>query len=253
MNIHDLPVVVTGGASGLGAATAHLLAERGAKVTIFDRDERQGAALADRINALFLSVDITSQTDVERALEVAQAKHGVARALINCAGVALGMPAVGEEFVPHPLDVFRQILEINLVGTFLVATHFAARLQQAHPLGEERGIIINTASTAAFDGMGGRPAYAASKGGVVSMTMPLAREFAPWLIRVVTIAPGLFWTPMLEELPQDLQTSLAKKVPHPSRFGAPSEFAMLAESVIVNPMLNGETVRLDAALRMTPG
>lgn len=253
MNVEGLPVVISGGASGLGAATARRLASGGARVAIFDTNANEGEAIAQEIGGLFCRVDITDETMVEAALDTAQRAHGVGRALVNCAGVALGMPAVGPNFAPHPADVFRRILEVNLVGTFVVLSRFAARLQQVEPIGEERGVIVNTASTAAFDGMGGRPAYAASKGGVVSMTIPLAREFAPTLIRVMTIAPGLFWTPMLEELAPDLQAALAKKAPHPSRFGTPEEFAALAENIVANAMLNGATLRLDAALRMTPG
>ncbi len=162
------------------------------------------------------------------------------------------MKAVGREFVPHPLDSFRKAVEINLVGTFLVASRFAARLQQVAAIGEERGVIVNTASVAAFDGQIGQVAYAASKGGVVGLTLPLAREFAQSLIRVVTIAPGIFWTPMLAGLPQAAQDSLGQQVPHPSRLGRPEEFAMLVDSIISNPMLNGETIRLDGAIRMAP-
>lgn len=158
----------------------------------------------------------------------------------------------GANSSPHPIDSFRKAVEINLTGTFLIASRFGARLQQAEAIGEERGVIVNTASVAAFDGQIGQAAYAASKGGVVGLTLPLAREFAQSLIRVVTIAPGIFWTPMLAGLPQAAQDSLGKQVPHPSRLGKPEEYAMLVESIIANPMLNGETIRLDGAIRMAP-
>ncbi|PZU61209.1 MAG: 3-hydroxyacyl-CoA dehydrogenase [Sphingobium sp.] len=252
MQIRDIAAIVTGGASGLGAATARALAADGARVTLFDLNEAEGTKLAGEIGGLFQRVDVTDEASVNAALDAAEAAHGVARVAVNCAGVAPAMKAVGREFVPHPVDSFRKAVEINLVGTFLVASRFAARLQQAEPIGEERGVIINTASVAAFDGQIGQVAYAASKGGVVGLTLPLAREFAQSLIRVVTIAPGIFWTPMLAGLPQAAQDSLGQQVPHPSRLGRPEEYAMLAQAIITNPMLNGETIRLDGAIRMAP-
>ncbi|AMK25429.1 SDR family NAD(P)-dependent oxidoreductase [Sphingobium sp. TKS] len=252
MNIEGLAAIVTGGASGLGAATARALAARGARVTLFDLNEEEGVKIAADIGGLFQRVNVTDEDSVNAGLDAAEAAHGTARIAVNCAGVAPAIKAVGREFVPHPIDSFRKAVEINLTGTFLIASRFAARLQRAEAIGEERGVIVNTASVAAFDGQIGQAAYAASKGGVVGLTLPLAREFAQSLIRVVTIAPGIFWTPMLAGLPQAAQDSLGKQVPHPSRLGKPEEYAMLVESIIANPMLNGETIRLDGAIRMAP-
>jgi NAD(P)-dependent dehydrogenase (short-subunit alcohol dehydrogenase family) len=252
MNVKDVAVIVSGGASGLGAATARMLAGKGALVTILDRNSEAGEIVADEIGGLYQSVNVTDETDVIKGLDAAEVAHGTARILINCAGVAPAMKAVGRNFVPHPIEDFRKAVEINLIGTFLVASRFAARLQQIDPIGEERGVIVNTASVAAFDGQIGQVAYAASKGGVVGLTLPLARELAQWLIRVATIAPGIFWTPMLAGLPQAAQDSLGQQVPHPSRLGKPEEFAELVHSILINPMLNGEVIRLDGAIRMAP-
>lgn len=252
MDIKGLAVVVTGAASGLGAATARTLAGLGAKVTVFDLNAEAGEALAQEIGGLFQAVNVTDEASVNAGLDAAEAAHGTARILVNCAGVAPAIKAVGREFVPHPLDSFRRAIEINLVGTFITISRFAARLQQVEAIGEERGVIINTASVAAFEGQIGQAAYASSKAGVVGLTLPLAREFAASQIRVVTIAPGIFWTPMLASLPPAAQESLGTQVPHPSRLGKPEEYAMLAESIIRNPMLNGETIRLDGAIRMAP-
>lgn len=250
MQIDGIAAIVTGGASGLGKATAQALAEGGAKVTIFDLNEDAGKAHAEEIGGRFASVDITDEGSVSDALDAAQDAHGVARILVNCAGVAPAKKAVGKEFVPHDMAAFRKAIEINLTGTFITCSRFAARLQQADAVGEERGLIVNTASVAAFDGQIGQPAYAASKAGVAGMTLPLAREFAREQIRVVTIAPGIFWTPMLEGLPPAAQESLGKMVPHPARLGKPEEYAKLVLSIADNPMLNGETIRLDGAIRM---
>jgi NAD(P)-dependent dehydrogenase (short-subunit alcohol dehydrogenase family) len=252
MNVEGLTAIVTGAASGLGAATAKMLAAKGMKVTIFDLNAEAGEATAREIGGLFQSVNVTDEASVMAGLDAAEKAHGTARILVNCAGIAPAMKAVGREFVPHPIDTFRKAVEINLVGTFLVASRFAARLQQVEAIGEERGVIVNTASVAAYDGQIGQVAYAASKGGVVGLTLPLAREFAQSLIRVVTIAPGIFWTPMLAGLPQAAQDSLGQQVPHPSRLGRPEEYAMLVDSIVSNPMLNGETIRLDGAIRMAP-
>ncbi|MFT4053781.1 MAG: SDR family NAD(P)-dependent oxidoreductase [Novosphingobium sp.] len=252
MKIEGLPSIVTGGASGLGAATARALASQGARVTVFDLNEEEGAALADEIGGLFQHVDVTDEDSVNAGLLRAENSHGVARVIVNCAGIAPAVKAVGREFQPHPVGSFRKAVEINLTGSFIVASRAAARLQQIDPVGEERGVIVNTASVAAFDGQIGQAAYAASKAGVVGLTLPLAREFAQSLIRVVTIAPGIFWTPMLAGLPQAAQDSLGLQVPHPSRLGRPEEYAMLVESIVTNPMLNGETIRLDGAIRMAP-
>lgn len=252
MNVDGLAAIVTGAASGLGAATAKMLAAKGAKVTVFDLNVEVGEATAREIGGLFKAVNVTDEASVMAGLDAAETAHGTARILVNCAGVAPAAKAVSREFVPHPIDSFRKAVEINLIGTFLVASRFAARLQQIEAVGEERGVIVNTASVAAFDGQIGQAAYAASKGGVVGLTLPLAREFAQSLIRVVTIAPGIFWTPMLAGLPQAAQDSLGQQVPHPSRLGRPEEYAMLVDSILSNPMLNGETIRLDGAIRMAP-
>ena len=252
MNVQGLAAIVTGAASGLGAATARMLAAKGAKVTIFDLNAEAGEATAREIGGLFQSVNVTDEASVMAGLDAAEQAHGTARILINCAGVAPAMKAVGREFVPHPIDTFRKAVEINLVGTFLVASRFAARLQQVEAIGEERGVIVNTASVAAYDGQIGQAAYASSKGGVVGMTLPAARELAQFGIRVCAIAPGIFLTPMLAGLPQAAQDSLGQQVPHPSRLGRPEEYAMLVDSIVSNPMLNGETIRLDGAIRMAP-
>lgn len=252
MDIQGVAAIVTGGASGLGGATAQMLARRGAKVAIFDLNEDAGRAHADRIRGSFLPVNVADDQSVTDAVAEAEARHGVARILVNCAGIAPAVKTVGREFAVHPLDTFRKAVEVNLVGTFNVISKFAARLAQVEPVGEERGVVVNTASVAAYDGQIGQAAYAASKGGVVGLTLPVARDLAQHLIRVVTVAPGIFWTPMLAGLPQAAQDSLGKQVPHPSRLGRPEEYAQLVESIIANPMLNGETTRLDGAIRMAP-
>ena len=252
MQINQVAAIVTGGASGLGAATAAMLAARGAKVTIFDRDLAAGEAHAAAIGGRTAAVDVTDDAAIEMALAEAETAHGVARILVNCAGIAPAIKTVGKENVPHPLDAFRRAVEINLIGSFAVIARFAARLAAADAIGEERGVIVNTASVAAYDGQIGQAAYAASKGGVVGMTLPIARDLAQHRIRVMTIAPGIFLTPMLMGLPQAAQDSLAAQVPHPSRLGRPAEYASLVRAIVENPMLNGETIRLDGAIRMQP-
>lgn len=252
MQIKGLAAIVTGGASGLGAATAEMLAKEGAKVTLFDMNEEAGKAHAEKIGGSFAKVNVTDTANVVEAIAAAEAKYGVARILVNCAGIATGAKTVGKEFAPHPMDQFRKTIEINLIGTFNVITHFAARLAAADPVGEERGVIINTASVAAFEGQVGQAAYSASKGGIVGMTLPIARDLAPIGIRIMAIAPGTFYTPMMAGLPQNVQDSLGKQTPFPSRLGQPSEYALLAQSIITNPMLNGEVIRLDGAIRMPP-
>ncbi len=252
MEISNTAAIVTGGASGLGGATAAMLAARGARVTVFDRDAAAGAAQAEAIGGRFAQVDVTDDGAIDAALAEAEAAHGVARILVNCAGIAPAIKTVGKENVPHPLAAFRQAIDVNLVGSFAVIARFAARLAAAEAIGEERGVIVNTASVAAYDGQVGQAAYAASKGGVVSMTLPLARDLAQHRIRVMTIAPGIFLTPMLMGLPQAAQESLGTQVPHPSRLGRPEEYAALVETIVTNPMLNGEVIRLDGAIRMAP-
>jgi len=252
MQIDSSVAIVTGGASGLGAATAEMLASRGAKVTIFDLNQDLGAAFAERIGGRFAAVDVANDAAVASAIEEAEAAHGVARILINCAGIGIPAKTVGRNAVPHALDAFVKVVQVNLIGTFNVLSKFAARLSTADPVGEERGVIVNTASVAAFDGQIGQAAYSASKGGIVGMTLPIARDLAQLAIRVNTIAPGLFLTPLLQGLSQEAQLSLGQQVPFPSRLGQPSEYAQLVEAIITNPMLNGEVIRLDGAIRMAP-
>ena len=252
MEIGNVAAIVTGGASGLGGATAALLAARGAKVTLFDRDAEAGMTHAAAIGGRFAQVDVTDDAAIDAAVADAQAAHGVARILVNCAGIAPAIKTVGKENLPHPLAAFRQAIEVNLVGSFAVIARFAAQLAAAEAIGEERGVIVNTASVAAYDGQIGQAAYAASKGGVVGMTLPIARDLAQHRIRVMTIAPGIFLTPMLMGLPPAAQESLGTQVPHPSRLGRPEEYAALVETIVTNPMLNGEVIRLDGAIRMAP-
>lgn len=252
MIIKGTAAIVTGGASGLGGATAEWLAKAGAKVTIFDMNEDLGTKHAAAIGGTFIKVNVTSEAEVEEALAKAEGLNGKARILVNCAGIGPPGKVVDREGKALPLAEFTRIVNVNLFGTFNVLSKFAASLHTADPIGEERGVIINTASVAAFDGQIGQPAYAASKGGVVGMTLPIARELARYGIRVMTIAPGLFLTPLLASLPQDAQDSLGRQVPFPSRLGDPREYAQLAAAIVENPMLNGETIRLDGAIRMAP-
>lgn len=252
MQLNDIAVIVTGGASGLGEAAATMLAAAGARVTIFDLNEESGQTTASRIGGAFVAVDVTDEAAVGAALAAAEERHGVARVLVNCAGIAPAVKTVGKDGAPHPLGSFRKAVEINLIGSFCVLSQFAARLVAADSLGEECGVVVNTASVAAYDGQIGQIAYAASKGGVVAMTLPAARDLAQHRIRVMTIAPGIFLTPMLMGLPQAAQDSLGTQVPHPSRLGRPEEYAALVRSIVENPMLNGEVIRLDGAIRMAP-
>ncbi|MEO7687762.1 MAG: SDR family NAD(P)-dependent oxidoreductase [Sphingomonas sp.] len=252
MDLKGVAAIVTGGASGLGNATATMLAGRGAKVSIFDLNEEVGTAAAAELGGAFFKVNVADDANVAEALEAAEALHGPARVLVNCAGVAPAVRIVNKEGVAHSLDVYRKTIEVNLIGTFNMISKFAARLITAGIEGEEAGVIVNTASVAAYDGQIGQAAYASSKGGVVGLTLPAARDLAQHRIRVVTIAPGIFLTPMLMGLPQAAQDSLGTQVPHPSRLGKPSEYAIMVESIIANPMLNGEVIRLDGAIRMAP-
>lgn len=260
MKLDGIAAVVTGGASGLGGATAALLARCGARVTILDLNEELGQTHAAAIGGLFRKVDVADEAQVGAAFDEAAAKHGTARVLVNCAGIGSAAKTIALKdrnnpstgFEPHRLDVFRKVIEVNLIGTFNCIGQFAARAAIADPVGEERGVIVNTASVAAFDGQIGQAAYSASKGGVVGMTLPIARDLAQSGIRVCTIAPGLFLTPLLMGLPEPARDSLGKQVPFPSRLGDPDEYALLAKAIIDNPMLNGETIRLDGAIRMAP-
>ncbi|MCP3440746.1 SDR family NAD(P)-dependent oxidoreductase [Bradyrhizobium sp. CCGUVB14] len=252
MQIKGTAAIVTGGASGLGGAAAERLAAAGAKVTILDLNSELGEAHAKAIGGHFVKVDVTDEDGVEQALESAERLGGKARILVNCAGLGPPGKAIGRDGKALPLRDFARTININLIGSFNVLSKFAARLHAAELADEERGVIINTASVAAFDGQIGQAAYSASKGGIVGMTLPLAREFARYGIRVMTIAPGIFLTPLLMSLPEEAQKSLGKQVPFPSRLGHPSEFAQMIESIVANPMLNGETIRLDGAIRMAP-
>lgn len=252
MNIDGIAAIVTGGASGLGEATARRLARKGAKVAIFDLNEELGAALAHEISGRFIRADVTDENDIARAIGEAERTNGTARILVNCAGIGPPAKVVDRDGNAQALGSFARIVSINLLGTFNVLSKFAAALHTAEAIGEERGVIVNTASVAAFDGQIGQAAYAASKGGVVAMSLPIARELARYGIRVVTIAPGLFLTPLLATLPQEAHDSLGAQVPFPPRLGRPDEFAQLVQSIVANPMLNGETIRLDGAIRMAP-
>ena len=252
MDINGMAAIVTGGASGLGKATAHILAERGAKVAIFDLNEEAGRATAETLGGIFVAADIADDASITAALDAAEKAHGVARILINCAGIAPAVKTVGKENAPHPLESFVKTVTVNLIGSFNVIAKFSARLAAADEIDGERGVIVNTASVAAYDGQIGQAAYSASKGGVVGMTLPIARDLAQHKIRVMTIAPGIFLTPMLESFPEAVQDALGAQVPHPSRLGRPTEYAQLVESIIRNPMLNGEVIRLDGAIRMAP-
>jgi NAD(P)-dependent dehydrogenase (short-subunit alcohol dehydrogenase family) len=251
MKLDGTAALVTGAASGLGEATARMLAAAGAKVAVLDVALERAETVAKAIGGIALACDVTSAESAETALAAAEQRHGTARILVNCAGVGTPGRAVGRNG-PMPLEQFAQVVAINLIGTFNLVRLAAHRLQQAPALDDgQRGVFVNTASIAAFDGQVGQPAYAASKGGVAAMTLPLAREFAPHGIRVCTIAPGLFQTPMMGILPDEVQASLAASVPFPQRLGRAEEYAALVRHIIDNTMLNGETIRLDGALRMT--
>jgi NAD(P)-dependent dehydrogenase (short-subunit alcohol dehydrogenase family) len=254
MRVENSSFFVTGGGSGLGAATARLLAENGANVVLADLNEEAGEKTASEIGsgAKFVRTDVTDELSVQDALDSAIATFGSLNGIVNCAGIGPAAKVVGRKGV-HDLGLFTKTVEINLVGTFNVIRLAAVKLAENDP-GEdgERGVIINTASVAAYDGQIGQAAYAASKGGVVSMTLPVARELASSGIRVVTIAPGIFETPMLAALPDDAKESLGKQVPFPPRLGRPEEYAALAKHIVENQMLNGEVIRLDGGIRMAP-
>jgi NAD(P)-dependent dehydrogenase (short-subunit alcohol dehydrogenase family) len=251
MQIASNVFIITGGASGLGAATARMITENGGKVVLADVQEAAGEKLADELKGRFVKCDVTSESDAKAAVEAATAM-GTLRGLVNCAGIAPAVKTIGKEG-PHPLDVFQRVVSINLIGTFNMARLAADAMAKTDPNEHgERGVIINTASVAAFDGQIGQVAYGASKAAVAGMTLPMARDLSRSGIRVMSIAPGIFETPMLLGLPQDVQDSLGRMVPFPSRLGKPSEYANLAKTIIENMMLNGETIRLDGAIRMQP-
>jgi NAD(P)-dependent dehydrogenase (short-subunit alcohol dehydrogenase family) len=254
MQIADRCFLVTGGGSGLGAACARTLASKGAKVVLADVAEAAGQSLAAELGsaARFLRTDVTDEASVQAAVDTALTEFGQLNGAVNCAGVPLAQLVMGRSG-PHPLDAFARVIQVNLIGTFNVIRLAAPAMARNDPgTNGERGVIINTASVAAFDGQVGQAAYSASKGGVVGMTLPIARELARFGIRVMTIAPGIFETPLLGSLGEEVRKSLAAQVPFPSRLGRPDEYAALAAHIIENEMLNGETIRLDGALRMAP-
>ena len=251
MKIENQAALVTGGASGLGEATARELARLGAKVAVLDRNVERGRRVAGEIGGIALSCDITDATSVETALAEAEAAHGPARILMNVAGIGSAKRIVGKDGSAAPLEDFVRVINVNLVGTYNISRLFAARCAKLEPLEDgERGVMMFTASVAAFDGQVGQQAYSASKGGLVGMTLPMARDLAQHGIRVCTVAPGIVATPLLLELPEPVQSSLAAAIPFPSRLGKPSEFAELACHIVTNGHLNGEVIRLDGALRM---
>jgi NAD(P)-dependent dehydrogenase (short-subunit alcohol dehydrogenase family) len=251
MEISNKVFVVTGGASGLGAGTVRMLTENGAKVVIADVQVEMGGQLATELGQTFVKCDVTSEEDGKAVVAAAIAK-GKFMGLVNCAGIARAVKTVGKDGA-HPLHIFAQTIQINLIGTFNMIRLAAEAMCKNEPEATgERGVIINTASVAAYDGQIGQAAYAASKGGIVGMTLPIARDLARNGIRCMTIAPGIFGTPMMFGMPQEVQDALAAAVPFPSRLGTPTDYAKLAQHIITNDMLNGETIRLDGAIRLAP-
>lgn len=251
MEVKGSVVLVTGGGSGLGLATAARLAGLGARVVVVDLPGSGGEAAAQQLDdAVFAAADVTDETAVTAALDTA-GELGDLRVVVNCAGIVRPGKVLGRSG-PLPLASFTREVMVNLVGTFNVARLAAARIATTEPVDEERGVIVFTASVAAFDGQIGQPGYAASKGGVVGMTLPMARELASSRIRVMTVAPGIFETPMMASLPESARQSLGQQVPHPSRLGRAGEYAALVQHIVENPMLNGETIRLDGAIRLAP-
>ena len=253
MNIQGQAALVTGGASGLGEATARELARLGAKVAVIDRNAELAAKVAADIGGVACACDITDTDSVNAALDQAAAAHGPARILMNIAGIGSAKRIVGRDGNPAPLEDFVRVVTVNLIGAYNISRLFAARCAKLDGLDDgERGVMVFTASAAAFDGQVGQQAYSASKGGLVSMTLPMARDLAQHGIRVCTLAPGLFATPLVKELPEAVQQSLAASIPFPSRLGKPSEFAELACHIVTNGHMNGEVIRIDGALRMAP-
>jgi len=250
MIIKNTPVIITGGASGMGAATAHFLSHAGAKVAIFDKNLALATKTAAEIHGLAIECDVTNEESIVEAVKKAEASHGPARICVNCAGIIHSRRMVNQQG-PMPLTDFRQVIEINLIGTFNVMRIVAAHMIPLEALAEgERGIIINTASVAAFEGQIGQTAYSASKGGIVGLTLPAARELSSFGIRIMAIAPGLVDTPMFDKLTPEARAALVSMVPFPKRLASPKEYASLAAHIIENVMLNGEVIRLDGALRM---
>ena len=252
MRIDKAAAIVTGGGSGLGAATARALAARGARVACLDVNREGAEKVAAEIGGIGLKGDVTSEAEAQAAIEAAEGKHGPARILINCAGIGTAARTISKKG-PFPLEVFQRVVNVNLIGTFNMIRLVAARLWEVEvEEEEERGAFVNTASVAAYEGQIGQAAYSASKGGIVGMTLPIARDLAQYRIRVNTIAPGLFLTPLLESLPPEAQESLGKQVPFPSRLGRPAEYAQMVKAIVEIEMLNAETIRLDGAIRMAP-
>src|SRR5580693_3145163 len=251
MQLKDQAAIVTGGASGLGAATARRLAAAGAKVAVCDLNAKLAESVAAEIKGTAIACDVTDAASAEAAVVAAAAAHGPARVLVNCAGIGVAKRVVGRDG-PHPLADFEKVIRVNLIGSFNMIRLAAAAMSKLEPVDGERAVIISTASVAAYDGQIGQAAYSASKGGVVAMTLPIARELAQFGIRVNAIAPGIFMTPMMSGLPQPAQDSLGASVPFPARLGQPAEYAALAVHIAENGYLNGETIRIDGALRMAP-
>lgn len=259
MDVKGVAAIVTGGASGLGEATARRLAQAGAKVAVFDMNAERGESVAAEIGGVFCSCDVTSEASVSTALNAAAARHGEARIAVNCAGIVIGAKTIARNkqtgaVEAHPLPSFAKVIAVNLIGTFNVASQAAARMAALDPVTSdgERGVIVMTASIAAEDGQLGQAAYAASKGGVLGLTLPMARDLARDGIRVVSIMPGLFHTPMFDSLTPEIRAALAANVPFPPRLGKPAEYALLVQSICENPLLNGTAIRLDGALRLPP-
>jgi NAD(P)-dependent dehydrogenase (short-subunit alcohol dehydrogenase family) len=253
VNIDGSVAVVTGGASGLGLATARRLVKAGAKAVLVDLPTSQGEQVAASLDgaAIFAAADVTDEAAVGSALDAA-GELGPLRVLVNCAGIGTPGRVLSRDGSAYPLDPFVKVLQVNLIGTFNMIRLAAERMARVEPVGEERGVIVNTASVAAYEGQIGQAAYSASKGGIVGMTLPIARDLAQRQIRVMTIAPGLFNTPLLAGLPEAARQSLGEQVPHPSRLGEPDEYGALVEHIVANPMLNGGVIRLDGAIRMAP-
>jgi NAD(P)-dependent dehydrogenase (short-subunit alcohol dehydrogenase family) len=251
MQLKDVAVLITGGGSGLGAATARAMAAKGAKIAVLDQSKENAEKIAAELKGIAVVADVTDEEQVKAAIAKAEAAHGIARVLMNCAGIGGSQRIVGKDGV-YPLAKFARIINVNLIGTFNVLRLFSERLLTEAPIGEERGVIINTASVAAYEGQIGQIAYAASKAGVVGMTLPAARELARSGIRVVSIAPGIFMTPMVAGFEPAVQESLAQSIPFPARLGQAEEYAQLVACICELRMINGETIRLDGALRMAP-
>jgi NAD(P)-dependent dehydrogenase (short-subunit alcohol dehydrogenase family) len=251
LKLTGISAIVTGGASGLGAATARKLAHAGAKVAVFDLNKDLAETVAKEIGGVAIACDVSNGPAAEAGIAAAREKHGVARVLINCAGIGLGKRIVGKDG-PMPLEDYTKVIQVNLIGTFNMLRLAATEMSKLDPIGEERGVIVNTASIAAYEGQVGQAAYASSKGGIVALTMPASRELSQFGIRVNTIAPGIMLTPLLMKLPEEVQKSLGESVLFPKRLGQASEFASLVQHIVENEYINGETIRIDGGLRMAP-